>query len=259
MADNNLVEKNWDYSLQAMYYSYRPNYSHKAIDILVNYVNTEKSNDFIVADIGSGTGNLSIMLVERGLNVVAIEPNDEMRNIGIDRIKSDNIKWIKAGGLNTTLEDRSVNWVTFGSSFNVMDRSLALKESYRILKKDGFFSCLWNHRKLDDKIQKIAEDTIIEFIPDYERGVRREEQRSILEKHSLLFKDIFYLELDFEIESNIESYINAWKSVRNKYWDRSTPEGEDIFNKIMEKIRERCPDKFNISYTTRAWTAQKVG
>lgn len=258
MAKNS-IEKNWDYSLNARYYKFRPNYSDKAIDLLVNYVGTKKTNDYIVADIGAGTGNLSILFLNRGLNVIAIEPNDEMRNIGIERTaKSEKIKWIKATGIKTTLTSKSINWVGFGSSFNVMDRNSALKETHRILKDNGFFSCMWNHRDLNDPIQKIAEDTIVEIVPGYDRGVRREDQRAIIEENQNLFKNIFYLELDFDVERTIDDYINAWRSVRNKYWDFSTKEGNDLFEKIVSNMKARLPDKFNLRYTTRAWTAQKV-
>jgi len=254
-----LIEKHWDYSLNAKYYKFRPNYSGKAVDILINYTGARKAGNYSIADIGSGTGNLSILFLNRGLNVIAIEPNDEMRNIGIERTgKSKKVKWIKANGIDTTLNSKSVNWVTFGSSFNVMDRNSALKETHRILKNNGFFTCMWNHRNLDDPIQKIAEDTIVEFVPDYDRGVRREDQRPVIEENQNLFNNIFYFELDFYIERTIDDYINAWRSVKNKYWDLSTNKGSDLFQKIIFKIKKRLPHKFNLRYTTRSWTAQKV-
>lgn len=255
-----LFEKNWDYSLHAKYYEFRPNYSDKAIDQLINYVKARNSEDYRIADIGAGTGNLSILLVGRGLNVIAVEPNDEMRNIGVERTKgSKNIRWVKAGGIETTLDNNSVDWVTFGSSFNVMDRNQVLKETYRILKPDGYFSCMWNHRDLNDPIQKAAEDIIVEFVPEYDRGVRREDQRPTIEANPELFRNIFYMEVDFEVDRTIDTYIDAWRSVRNKYWDLSTDKGSELFGRITARMRERLPSEFKIRYTTRAWTAERVG
>lgn len=173
-----LVEQVWDYTKHAKFYSYRPNYAPKTIDMLISLVG---KNDIKVADIGAGTGNLSIMLLERGCKVVSVEPNDAMREIGIERTKGEKIEWVRATGLNSTLQNSEFDWVTFGSSFNVMDRNEALKETHRLLKSEGYFSCMWNHRDLNDPIQKIAEDTIIEFVPNYTRGTRREDQRPIIE------------------------------------------------------------------------------
>ena len=253
-----LTENHWNYTKHAKFYEYRPNYAPKAIDALKEYVDAAKKEDFIVADIGAGTGNLSIMLLERGLKTISVEPNDAMREIGIEKTQGQDIEWIRATGLETTLKDNSVDWVTFGSSFNVMDRDLALKEAHRILKKDGYFSCMWNHRDLNDPIQKQAESIIEEFVPNYERGTRREDQRPIIEKNNNLFDEIFFMEVDFYFTQTIDTYILAWQSVKNKYWDLKTQEGVELFEKITNKMRKELPQKFNIKYSTRCWSAKKV-
>lgn len=250
-----LFQKNWDYSAHARYYKFRPNYPDKAINILSDFVDAKKNTP--VLDIGAGTGNLTLLLLKKSFQVTALEPNDEMRAIGVRRTKSHRIKWLARNGTDTGLPDKSAYWVTFGSSFNVMDSKLALKETYRLLKPDGFFTCMWNHRDLNDPIQKRTEDIILKFIPDYQRGIRRKDQRPIIES-SKLFKNIFYLEMDFEIERKIDQYIFAWMSVKNKYWDLVTPEGQNLFKKIMDKTEQTLPKKFKIKYTTRAWTAQKI-
>lgn len=253
-----LVENHWSYTKHAKFYEYRPNYAPKAIDVLKEYVDFSKKDDFNVVDIGAGTGNLTIMLLERGFKTISVEPNDAMREIGIEKTEGGNVKWVRATGLETTLPDACANWVTFGSSFNVMDRDLALKETHRLLKNGGYFSCMWNHRDLEDPIQKQAENIIEEFVPDYSRGTRREDQRVVIEKNKDLFDEIYYMEVDFYFHQTLENYINAWKSVKNKYWDLSTEEGKELFGKITNKMREVMPLEFDIKYTTRCWTAKKI-
>lgn len=224
--------------------------------MLCTYALEGKENP-LVADIGAGSGNLSIMLEERGQKVVAIEPNDAMREIGISRTK-DNVSWVRANGIETTQKDRSFDWVTFGSSFNVMDRNEALKETHRILKDDGVFTCMWNHRDLHDPIQEVAQEVIQDLVPNYEKGTRREDQRPIIENNRDLFDEIFYMEYDFYFTQSIENYILAWKSVKNPYWDLETKKGQELFEKIAYKMKHKLPSKFDIKYTTRAWSAKKV-
>jgi hypothetical protein len=117
---------------------------------------------------------------------------------------------------------------------------------------------MWNHRNLDDPIQKEAEDIIESFVPSYSRGVRREDQRPFIEQYSHLFNNICYIEVDFVVDRTIEEYILAWQSVKNKYWDLETAEGRNLFERITRQIRQSLPLNFQIAYTTRAWTAQKV-
>ena len=249
--------KHWDYTKHAKFYEYRPNYAPEIIETLKWYVNKDK-NDFTVADIGAGTGNLTIMLDQENFKIFSVEPNDAMRQIGIERTKNINVNWVDATGIETTLDKESINWVTYGSSFNVMDRDLALREAHRILKKNGYFSCMWNHRNLNDPIQQKAESIIKEIVPHYERGVRRENQKPIIEKNSDLFDKICYMELDFYFTQTIDTYLLAWQSVKNKYWDLETDEGKEIFEKIVNTMKKNLPDKFDIKYTTVVWTAQKV-
>ena len=253
-----LVENVWDYSKHAKFYEFRPNYSPKVIDMLFALVGGGDKEPLKVADIGAGTGNLSIMLLQRGAQVVTVEPNDAMREIGINRTKGQNIKWIRATGIENGLEGEAFDFVTFGSSFNVMDRSKALNETHRLLKNGGYFSCMWNHRDLDDEIQTKAESIIKELVPSYERGVRREDQRPIIEAHKELFDEISYLEQDFYFTQSLENYILAWQSVKNPYWDLNSDEGKELFARICEKFRENLPNEFRIKYTTRCWSAKKV-
>ena len=250
-----IVEQKWDYTKHAKFYEYRPNYAKESVAMLKTMVFPRGGG--LVADIGAGTGNLSLMLLELGLQVNAVEPNDAMREIGIQRTQGMNVKWHRALGTETGLESNKYDWVAFGSSFNVMDRSLALQEAYRILKQDGWFSCMWNHRDLNDPIQKEVEGIIKQFVPGYNGGVRREDQRPILEQHKDLFDGIIYLEQDFYFHQTIDTYIYAWKSVKNPYWDLETQEGKELFENIVSKIRDSLPKEFQIKYTTRSWSAKK--
>lgn len=137
-----IVEKVWDYTKHAKFYEYRPNYAPASIDMLTFLVKqSSQTTAPKVADIGAGTGNLSIMLLERGCKVVAVEPNDAMREIGINRTKEwaqkGQIEWVRASGVDSTLASGEFDWVTFGSSFNVMDRQSALIEAHRLLRGGG--------------------------------------------------------------------------------------------------------------------------
>lgn len=259
MQKQKIVEQVWDYTKHAKFYEYRPNYAPKTIDMLITLAKGESEKALKVADIGAGTGNLSIMLLERGCEVVSVEPNDAMREIGIERTKGSKIEWVRATGVDSSLPSGNFDWVTFGSSFNVMDRVEALKEAHRLLKPNSYFSCMWNHRDLKDLIQEKAENAIMEVVPNYTRGVRREDQRPIIEEHREMFDNILYIEEDFYFHQSLENYLNAWRSVKNPYWDLETKEGQEIFAKITEKMRERLPLEFDIKYTTRCWSARKVG
>jgi len=247
----------WDYSTQARYYEKRPNYSDEGIDYMLNFVGANKE-DYIVADIGAGTGNLTKLLAEKVGKIIAVEPNDFMKEIGIKATeKYGNLSWINGTGEDTKLPTHSVNLVTFGSSFNTTDRLLALRESYRILKPDGFFVCMWNNRDLTIPSQKRVEEIIKKYFPDYSHGTRREQQADFI-LNSGLFNHVSFFEFPKMVEVSLDDYCEAWKSVKNKFWDLETSEGKEILEKIIQDIKKEFREGgLNLKYITRIWIAKK--
>ncbi len=249
------MRSTWDYTDHASYYSARPNYADSVIDDLVRHVGAGQSDSYLVADIGAGTGNLTLMLLERGLRCVAVEPNAEMRRRGAERTTPWNTKWIEGPGEATGLEAHSIDWVTMGSSFNTMDRPTALAECHRILKRQGCFTCMWNHRDLEDPVQQEIESLIRRLVPTYEAGSRREDQTEVI-RASGLFSDIRYLEGSQVVRQSRDNYVAAWRSARNlKIY------AAERFNVVIEAIDRALEDHpvLELRYTTRSWTARRKG
>ena len=173
------MKTEWDYSDLADAYLDRPPYSTEALAELYRLAGLKPGS--LVCDIGAGVGHLTIPLLEAGFKVTAVEPNDAMRANGLKRTAQyPEVNWVEAGGENTGQPGGCFDFVAFGSSFNVMDRAKALAETHRLLKREGAFACLWNHRDLDDPVQKHIENLIAEAIPNYDYGVRREDQSEVI-------------------------------------------------------------------------------
>jgi len=75
---------------------------------------------------------------------------------------------------NTTLADRSVDFVIAAQAFHWFDRAKTRKEFGRILKEKGFVALIWNERQLDaTAFLRDYESLLIKFGTDYEE-VRHE-------------------------------------------------------------------------------------
>lgn len=133
------MKTEWDYSSLADAYLKRANYADAAIDAMLSIARIKVGDK--ICDVGAGVAHLTLMLAQRGLDVVAVEPNDSMRENGLLRTQTlKNVHWYEGTGENTGQASDTFDMVTFGSSFNVCDRPLALKETARILKPKGWFS-----------------------------------------------------------------------------------------------------------------------
>jgi ubiquinone/menaquinone biosynthesis C-methylase UbiE len=249
----------WDYSYQAAYYHLRPNYAEAAIDALCDKVRARSKEDYFVADVGAGTANLTILLVERGLQCLAIEPNTAMRRVGMERTRGLPVTWVLGTGENTGLLPSSIDLFAMGSSFNCTNRTLTLREAHAVTRPGGYFTCLWNHRDLQqDPVQRRVEKIIREEIPDYQAGSRRQDQTPAIVAGDL-FTDVEYFEFAQLVTQTSEKYVEAWKSVRNRYWDLSAPKGGERFARIMQRVREelRGVDELKMRYITKVWLAKR--
>ncbi|WP_070119701.1 class I SAM-dependent methyltransferase [Bacillus marinisedimentorum] len=91
-------------------------------------------------DIGSGTGNYSIWLAERGLDVTALDQSDEMTKIAKKKAFARGLSIDFRLGHAETLpfEDESFDLVTSVTAVEFMDNpSTVLKEAMRVLKPGG--------------------------------------------------------------------------------------------------------------------------
>jgi ubiquinone/menaquinone biosynthesis C-methylase UbiE len=246
------MKTEWDYTTLADAYLKRPDYADAAIDAMLSIAGAEKGDKF--CDVGAGVAHLTLMLAARGLDVVAVEPNDAMRANGIKRTeKLANVRWHEGTGEATGQAAQAFDMVTFGSSFNVCDRQQALKETARILKPRGWFACMWNHRQLDDPIQAQIEAIIKERVSGYGYGTRREDQTAVVDA-SGLFGPVVHIDSRVMHEQSIEECVEAWRS-------HATLERQagavfhDVVAAIEDYLKSLSTATIQIPYSTNIWVA----
>jgi len=93
--------------------------------------------EWIVADVGAGTGMLAEVFLANGNRVLAIEPNAEMR-AACEQIHSPLLTVLDATAEATGLEDGSVEMVAAGRAFHWFDTERSLAEFRRVLRPGGW-------------------------------------------------------------------------------------------------------------------------
>jgi SAM-dependent methyltransferase len=149
------------------YVRYRPGYPAEVLRVLRDECRLSASD--VVADIASGTGIWSRMLLENGNRVFGVEPNAEMRQAG-ERLLAEFDRFTSVPGTAeaTTLPDRSVDVVTAAQAAHWFDRGRARREFVRILKPGGWLVLLWNERLTDaTAFLRAYEQLLLTFGTDY--------------------------------------------------------------------------------------------
>lgn len=127
------------------YVKARPSYPREMLGIL--RIECGLGERSVVADLGSGTGIFTRLLLESGARVHAVEPNDEMR-AAAERDLGHDPRFFSVRGRAeaTTLPPASVDLATAAQAFHWFDVEATRRELLRILRPGGHVALVWNDR-----------------------------------------------------------------------------------------------------------------
>lgn len=182
------------------YVRYRPGYP--ADTLLALQTDCGLLPNHAIADIASGTGIWTCILLEHGNPVFGVEPNAEMRQAG-ERLLAAFPKFTSIAGTAeaTTLPDASVDFVTAAQAAHWFDRKRARQEFARILNPGGWLILLWNERIVDSTpFLRDYEQLLLTYATDY-ADVRHERTT---ESVSEFFDPTPFRERTFPMEQQVD-------------------------------------------------------
>ena len=152
----------------ADYVRYRPGYPSELLDVLRKECDLRPGH--VIADIGSGTGFLSELLLKNGNRVYGVEPNSEMREAGQEYLAShDGFSSVEGSAESTTFEEASIDFVTAGQAFHWFEPEKTRAEFRRILRPQGWVVAVWNFREMETPFARAYEDILVKYGTDYTR------------------------------------------------------------------------------------------
>jgi SAM-dependent methyltransferase len=119
----------------------RPEYAPEALERAQEVLGLTASSR--VVDLAAGSGKLTRSLANRFEEVVAVEPNDEMRAVLAGR--SAGIRVLAGTAERMPLPDDSADAVFVGDAFHWFDGKAAVAELARVVRPGGGVALLWNH------------------------------------------------------------------------------------------------------------------
>jgi SAM-dependent methyltransferase len=152
------------------YALFRPSYPTAAVDFALAGLGALES--LVAADIGAGTGIASRLLADRGVRVLAVEPNAAMRE-GAEA--HPGVTFIDGAAEATGLGTASVDFVLCAQAFHWFRPAEALREFWRILKPTGWLILFVNERDDRDPLTR-GYDAAIQAAADCELSLGMRER-----------------------------------------------------------------------------------
>ena len=197
-----------------------------------------------VLDLGAGTGKLTRGLLGLGLEVLALEPLEEMRS----RLPRE-AEILAGRAEELPLPDSCVDAVLVGQAFHWFEQQAALSEIVRVLRPGGTLGLLWN--LMDDEMPWVAaiadafeaEDraSLIDDQPPFQ------EARGLTQPEHAVIRHLQPLDVDGLVD-NVAS--------RSTVILMPAPERADL----LDRIRALAPsDRFELPYVCNVWRAGRRG
>ena len=201
-----------------------------------------------VLDLAAGTGKLTTMLVDRGLDVIAVEPSPPMLARLRRLLPSTDAR--NATAEATGLPGGSVDAIVIGSALHWFDRPTADVEMARVLRPGGIVASFSNHRDTDVAWVR-ALDEVLEASTSGQARLRHESRMSRLDpahfgpadRRAFPYSQRLNAERLAELVSS-RSYVLAMEPARR----------EALMAEVRELARThpdlRARDEFELPYRT---------
>lgn len=233
------------------YAAFRPAYPRAAVDAVLDGLGDPAS--LVAADVGAGTGIFSRLLGDRGVRVVAVEPNASMRDAARAHPR---VEWRAGTGEATGLDGASVGLVTCAQAFHWFRAEEALAEFARVLPAGGRLALAWNERT-DGSAFARGYNRLIREASGHHPAERRVEHADALER-SRRFVGARRLVVEWVDRLGAPGVVG--RAFSASYIPRRGPESERLRQDLLAlQAREAEPDgRVSMTYACVVWLAERA-
>jgi len=223
----------------ANYVRYRPGYPSAVVDLLKKECGL--TTGAVIADVASGTGIFTRMLLENGNCVFGVEPNAEMRKAGEQFLSAyPQFTSVEGTAEATGLTDCGVHFVTAAQAAHWFDREKARREFIRILKPGGSTVLLWNERRTESTpFLRDYEQLLVAYGTDYQ-NVRHERTTEEIET--------FFAPSPFQVRTFDNRQEFDYPALEGRLLSSSyTPQSDDAGYASMLRELRRIFDTYRVN------------
>jgi SAM-dependent methyltransferase len=199
-------------------------------------------------EVGAGTGKATAGLLERGVEVTALEPSAEMAAVG--RRLNPRATWV-VSGLEDYAGEGGFDVVCAAQSWHWVDPERGFARAHELLRPGGWLALFWNRGNDGSPEQRRALDAVYaRLAPDLtDSGHRRDHAAAI--RASGRFVEVEERAYPWSRELSADAYVRLLGTHSNH---RLLP--DDRRAALQAAVREAIGDSIRIDYVTRLYLAR---
>lgn len=233
------------------YARHRPGYPAGAIDAVLEGLGEPRS--LVCADVGAGTGISARLVAERGVRVIAVEPNEGMRGAAAGHPL---VEWRAGTAEETGLGDGSVDLVLCAQAFHWFRQEEALAEFRRILRERGRLALVWNQRVQSDAMTAGYTRAIREAGGEHPAEVRPFDEGVVTVAGK--FRDLRRVDVPNAQEIDLGGLLG--RAMSASYVPKSGPGHERLVGELTRLHREHADasGRVRLVYNTLVYLAERA-
>lgn len=195
----------------AIYYDiFRPSYPSKLIDCIETVSSLQPASKIL--EIGAGSGKATELFLNRGYEVLCIEPGPQLAEIGMQKHRGKRVQYVV-----TRFEDwempRQDNDLLFSAqAYHWVPQPEGYKKCAEVLKPNGYLALFWNfylcgESELDKEVAKLCTQYHAFTFSSKEEINGRINRTSVEIFNSGYFETPFIYQIPWSHEEDIDSFI----------------------------------------------------
>jgi SAM-dependent methyltransferase len=209
--------------------------------------------DLRAADIGAGTGISARLLAERGVDVVAIEPNRAMREAAASAAR---VRYRDGSAESTGLDSASMDLVLCAQSFHWFDAQAALSEFARILRPGGRLALMWNRRSQSDPLTVAYRQALLD-VGGESQAERMEFEPDVIARSGAFSKPRL---VTFPNQQELDEAGLLGRALSASYAPKTGAAGERL-RRLLRDLHRRHADaggRVTLVYSTEVHSAERL-
>ena len=242
------------------YDKFRPSYPNEIINALIKNANLSYGSKLL--EIGAGSGKATELFVNKGFDILCIDPGVDLVKIGNERFTNENFRFEAARFEEYSATAKSFDAIFSAQAFHWVPQPIGYEKCAAALKDGGYLAPFWNmyityDNDLDNELLEISNKHggFAWFLSEFDCEKRIEEVTDEIENSGLFSKPTVVRSL-WKQTYTADEYF-GFVLTGNQFIQKSDAERQAAYNDLI-KLADKHNGFIERPYLCVLYLAQKI-